>query len=353
MYQQSNMSVQLRINQSGGLYDNGRNLPQFIRERVLDLHHAGFSQRGIAQELSTSRHFVQNVIRDYDAFNSSCQPVKGHKGHSVLTPDAIECIENEKLIKPSIYCTELQNRLVLDGVVHPADLPHISTISYLLRKELLMTKKRIHAVPSESKTQAIEEDTNFYLDQVSDLNVSSVHFFDEAGVSKTTMNRRYGHATIGVPAFEVQRWAPNANYTINLMHSCHGVDYVSVIDGASNGNEILLFFEEAVDITRRDGSVILERGDTVIMDNCPFHHARFAEMNLRNMLAEYGVNLLFQPAYSPHFNTCELCFHQIKAFLNHHQMLAENETEIAIYEACSRISPQNSVSYFRHCGYVI
>ncbi|XP_078357255.1 uncharacterized protein LOC144642138 [Oculina patagonica] len=347
------MSVQLRINQSGGLYDSGRNLPQFIRERVLDLHHAGFSQRGIAQELSTSRHFVQNVIRDYDAFNSSCQPVKGHKGHSVLTPDAIECIENEKLIKPSIYCTELQNRLVLDGVVHPADLPHISTISYLLRKELLMTKKRIHAVPSESKTQAIEEDTNFYLDQVSDLNVSSVHFFDEAGVSKTTMNRRYGHATIGVPAFEVQRWASNANYTINLMHSCHGVDYVSVIDGASNGNELLLFFEEAVDITRRDGSVILERGDTVIMDNCPFHHARFAEMNLRNMLAEYGVNLLFQPAYSPHFNTCELCFHQIKAFLNHHQMLAENETEIAIYEACSRISPQNSVSYFRHCGYVI
>lgn len=347
------MSVQLRINQSGGLYDNGRNLPQFIRERVLDLHHAGLSQRGIAQELCTSRHFVQNVMHDYDATNSSCQPVKGHKGRFVLTPNAIECIENEKLCKPSIYCTELQNRLVLDGVVHPADLPHSSTISYLLRKELLMTKKRIHAVPSESKTQEIEDDTNFYLDRVSDLNVSSVHFFDEAGVSKTTMNRRYGHATIGVPAFEVQRSASNANYTINLMHSCLGVDHVSVIEGASNGNEMLLFFEDAIDITRQDGSVILERGDTVIMDNCPFHHGRFAEVNLRNMLAEYGVNLLFQPPYSPHFNTCELCFHQIKAFLNHHQMLAENETEIAIYEACSRISPQNSVSYFRHCGYVI
>ena len=68
------MSVQLRINQSGGLYDNGRNLPQFIRERVLDLHHAGLSQRGIAQELCTSRHFVQNVMHDYDATNSSCQP---------------------------------------------------------------------------------------------------------------------------------------------------------------------------------------------------------------------------------------------------------------------------------------
>ena len=127
-----------------------------------------------------------------------------------------------------------------------------------------------------------------------------------------------------------------------------GVDYVNVIEGASNGNELLLFFEEAVNITRRDRSVILEQGDTVIMDNCPFHHGRFTEVVLRNMLAEYGVNLLFQPAHSPHLNTCEFCFHQIKAFLNRNQRLAENEMEIAIYEACSRISLQNSVSYFRH-----
>ena len=39
------MSVQLRINHAGRLYDNGRSLPQFIRERVLDLHHEGVSQR--------------------------------------------------------------------------------------------------------------------------------------------------------------------------------------------------------------------------------------------------------------------------------------------------------------------
>ena len=168
------------------------------------------------------------------------------------------------------------------------------------------------------------------------------------------MNRWYGNATIGTPAFEIQRSVSNANFTVNLMHSCLGVDYVNVIEGASNGNELLLFFEEAVNITRRDGSVILERGDTVIMDNCPFHHGRLTEMVLRNMFAEYGVNLLFQPAYSPHLlNTCEFCFHQIKAFLNRNQMLAENETEIAIYEACSRISPQNSVSYSRHCGYPV
>lgn len=347
------MSVQLRENQNGGIYDNGRRNSRLLRERVLDLNHQGFSQRRIAQEVRSSRHFVNNVLLEYDITNSNQPPAKKHKGRTVLSPDACECIEVEKLCKPSVYAAELQNRLVFDGIVHPLDIPHRATIGHYLKKDLLMTKKKIHSLPSEANTRAIEEYTDFYLDQISNLNTSSLHFFDESSVTKTTMNRRYGNAPIGTPAFEIQRWASNANYTINLMHSCLGVDYVNVIEGASNGNELLFFFEEAVEITRPNGSVLLERNDTVIMDNCPFHHGRFTEMALRYMLADYGVNLIFQPPYSPHLNTCELCFHQVKAFLNQNQILADNETEIAIYQACSRISPENSTAYFRHCGYFI
>ena len=226
-----------------------------------------------------------------------------------------------------------------------------------------MTKKKIHAVSSESRTAEIEARTNFFLDQVSDLVVSTIHFFDEASVTKTTMNRRYENSITGTPAFEIQRSASNATFTINLLHSCLGFDFVNILEGPCNGNELLIFFEEAVElliffeeaveITRRDGSVLLERGVTVIIDNCPFRHGRFTERALRDLLGEYGVNLLFQPPYSPHLNTCELCFHQIKAFLNRNQLLAASETEIAIHEACDRITQQNSMSYFRHCGYLI
>ena len=197
------MSVQLRVNRAGGLFDNGRNLPHFIRERVLDLHHNGASQRQIAQEPGTSRHFVQNVLRDYDLTNSCFQAPKGHRGRTVLTPNAVECIEIEKLSKPSIYAAEIANRLVTDGVLYPADLPHRSTITKFVRKELTMSKKKIHAVPSESKTEDIEDQTNIFLDQINDLAVSSLHVFDEASVTKTTVNRRYGNAPIGTPAFEI------------------------------------------------------------------------------------------------------------------------------------------------------
>ena len=129
------------------------------------------------------------------------------------------------------------------------------------------------------------------------------------------MNRLYGNSQLGKPAIEVQRYASNATFTINLLHSIQGVDHVEIIDGASNGNTMLIYFEEVLNLTRADGSVVLEPGDTVILDNCGFHHGNFTEPILRNMFAEYGVQLLFQPPYSPHLNTCEFCFRQIKAFL--------------------------------------
>jgi len=77
------------------------------------------------------------------------------------------------------------------------------------------------------------------------------------------------------------------------------------------------------------------------MDNCGFHHGHRVEPVLRAMLADCGVRLLFQPPYSPHFNTCEYCFNQIKAFLRRHQVPAFNETKIAIAEAVLNITLAN------------
>ena len=53
--------------------------------------------------------------------------------------------------------------------------------------------------------------------------------------------------------------------------------------------ELLTFFDEALQLQREDGSATLERGDCVVMDNSGFHHARFVEPILRNMLADCGI----------------------------------------------------------------
>ena len=79
---------------------------------------------------------------------------------------------------------------MLDGIVHPADLPK-SAISKCIREDLVMTKKKIQQVPSETKKPINVEHTYFFLDQVSDMPPTIIYFFDESSVVKATMSRRY------------------------------------------------------------------------------------------------------------------------------------------------------------------
>ena len=227
--------MQLCRNQDGKLYDNGRNYPKLLREEVLDLNHDGMSHRAIARELKTSRCFIQNVLADYDHTGSSLQHLRDPPERSIMTPEVISCM------KPSVYVRELQDRLLLDGVVHPLDLPSKSAISKCIREDLFMTKKKIQQIPSESQRNDNIHRRNEFLEAISDLEPGTVHCFDESSVVKTTCNRKYGNAPRGEPAFEIQRYASSATYTINLLHSPFGVDFMNVLEGPSNDQELLYF----------------------------------------------------------------------------------------------------------------
>ena len=114
-----------------------------------------------------------------------------------------------------------------------------------------------------------------YLEITSRINPSSIHFFDEASVVKTTSNRLYGHSYRGVKALEVQRYASNVTNTVNLLHSVLGVDHYSVIPMSIDyGAELVSFFNYALDCLRPNGLPVFMRGDVVVMDNCGFHHGR-------------------------------------------------------------------------------
>lgn len=62
-----------------------------------------------------------------------------------------------------------------------------------------------------------------------------------------------------------------------------GIAYFNIIQGSSNGLELLNFFDEALQIDRADRGAALEPGDVVVMDNYGFHHGRHIEPLLGNM----------------------------------------------------------------------
>ena len=100
------------------------------------------------------------------------------------------------------------------------------------------------------------------------------------------------------------------------------------------------------------GNPLIKHGDYVVMDNCGFHHAHHIEPVLRNMLQLNGITLLYQPPYHLVYNTCEFCFRFLKSWLRKKTELADRQTEVAIYDALSRITQAMSRNIFRHCGYI-
>ena len=133
-------NVQLRLNRHGGCYDSERSYPDVIRERVLDLAHAGTSQRQIAIELRVSRGYVQ---KQYTHKNISIRSPRTSFFVPKVNNEVLEFMSVEKIIKPSIYASELRERLLLDGVVDADDLPSASQINKRMRRDLVMSKKKL------------------------------------------------------------------------------------------------------------------------------------------------------------------------------------------------------------------
>ena len=74
-----------------------------------------------------------------------------------------------------------------------------------------MAKKKLSQLPTESLLDVNINCKDYFLDQIAQLDCTTLHFFDESGVKITSGNRAQGNSYIDEPAIEVQRYASNAN----------------------------------------------------------------------------------------------------------------------------------------------
>ena len=87
-------------------------------------------------------------------------------------------------------------------------------------------KKKNSPVPTEPLSQANSEYTlRLFCGSSCTAWLLESHFLDESSVIVKAGNRVYGNSYLGEPVIKFQRYASNANYTLNLLHSIHGVDY--------------------------------------------------------------------------------------------------------------------------------
>ena len=110
--------------------------------------------------------------------------------------------------------------------------------------------------------------------------------------------------------------------------------------------ELVNFFDELISETKDLGNPVFARGDVVVMDNCGFHHNRFGERILRNLLDQLMVQLVSQPPYSPEYNVVECVFHSMRQRIREKPSFVSEFAELAV--VCSLDIPVTHLqNYFQ------
>jgi transposase len=91
----------------------------------------------------------------------------------------------------------------------------------------------------------------------------------------------------------------------------------------------------------------LRAGDIVIMDNLSPHKS---DPTLQ-LIADAGAQVLFLPAYSPDFNPIEMMWSKIKNFLRSLEARSVPALIAAIGQALAKVTPNDALNWFAHCGY--
>ncbi|XP_029051872.1 protein gooseberry-neuro-like [Osmia bicornis bicornis] len=119
-----------RMNQLGGVFINGRPLPNHIRLKIVEMAAAGVRPCVISRQLRVSHGCVSKILNRYQETGSIRPGVIGGSKPRVATPEIETRIEEMKRDNPGIFSWEIREKLVKEGFTDP---PSVSSISRLLR----------------------------------------------------------------------------------------------------------------------------------------------------------------------------------------------------------------------------
>ncbi|XP_039275495.1 protein gooseberry-like isoform X1 [Nilaparvata lugens] len=155
-----------RVNQLGGVFINGRPLPNHIRLKIVEMAAAGVRPCVISRQLRVSHGCVSKILNRYQETGSIRPGIIGGSKPRVATPEVEKRIEEYKDENPSIFSWEIRDksgfsemdqenglslpneRLIKEGLCDRGSAPSVSAISRLLRGEEPSQDKKI----SDGKT---------------------------------------------------------------------------------------------------------------------------------------------------------------------------------------------------------
>jgi len=124
------------VNQLGGVFVNGRPLPNAIRLRIIELAQLGIRPCDISRQLRVSHGCVSKILARYNETGSILPGAIGGSKPRVTTPGVVQAIKEYKVRDPGIFAWEIRDRLLSDGICDKYNVPSVSSISRILRNKI-------------------------------------------------------------------------------------------------------------------------------------------------------------------------------------------------------------------------
>ncbi|XP_049446788.1 paired box protein Pax-1 isoform X1 [Epinephelus fuscoguttatus] len=124
------------VNQLGGMFVNGRPLPNPVRLRIVELSQLGMRPCDISRQLRVSHGCVSKILARYNDTGSILPGAIGGSKPRVTTPAVVKRIRDYKQSDPGIFAWEIRDRLLSDGVCDKYNVPSVSSISRILRNKI-------------------------------------------------------------------------------------------------------------------------------------------------------------------------------------------------------------------------
>jgi transposase len=185
----------------------------------------------------------------------------------------------------------------------------------------------------------VKERRDAWHQQVSGIGAEQFIFIDESG-ARTNMTRERARGPRGQ---RVVADTPHGHWKTTTMISgvrLDGACASMVLDGATDADAFRAYVQHVL-------VPELRRGDVVVMDNLQPHKSA----GVREMIESAGASVLYLPPYSPDFNPIENMWSKVKQFLKSVAARTFDELCDAIAEALRRVTRDDCVGFFNHCGY--
>lgn len=121
------------VNQLGGVFVNGRPLPDAVRQRIVELAHQGVRPCDISRQLRVSHGCVSKILGRYYETGSIKPGVIGGSKPKVATPKVVEAISKYKQENPTMFAWEIRDRLLSENICSQDNVPSVSSINRIVR----------------------------------------------------------------------------------------------------------------------------------------------------------------------------------------------------------------------------